>query len=248
MDIKSFLKNRRNALMATISNINSKYANVAPPIRDQWIKELAHKLPDKTRVLDVGAGTCPYRELFRHCEYVAHDFKKYHGTKNGPATDKWQYGAIDIISDVESIPVKRASYDAIICTEVFEHIPNPISAIKEFSRILKPKGRLILSAPLASGLHQEPYHFYGGFTPHFYKQFLKEAGFGKIKIIPEGGFFKHLSQENYRASNLLMSGIHRNFLMAMFLKIFLVPTLWKLDDRYNIPEFTVGYLVEAIKK
>jgi ubiquinone/menaquinone biosynthesis C-methylase UbiE len=93
------------------------------------------------------------------------------------------------VSDIVSIPVEDASFDAILCTEVLEHVPEPIRAIKEFARILKPGGTLFLTAPLGSGIHQDPYHFYGGYTPYWYRKFLTQNNFEGLKIEANGGFF-----------------------------------------------------------
>lgn len=38
---------------------------------------------------------------------------------------KCDYGQLDIISDIASIPREDESFDAEMCTEVFEHIVNP---------------------------------------------------------------------------------------------------------------------------
>jgi len=118
-----------------------------------------------------------------------------------------------------------------------EHIPEPILAIKEFSRILKNNGKLFLSAPLGSGLHQLPYHYYGGFTPEFYKKFLPEYGFEIISIEPNCGFFKHLAQELWRAYFIAKN--------EELLK--LIPWLSQKDSENLIKEFTVGFHVEAKK-
>ena len=42
--------------------------------RDDWVREQAMKLPAGTLILDVGAGSCPYRKLFEHCQYKSQDF------------------------------------------------------------------------------------------------------------------------------------------------------------------------------
>lgn len=70
-----------------------------------------------------------------------------------------------------------------------------MAALKELARILKPGGRLFLTAPLGSGLHQLPYHFYGGFTPEWYKHYFAKNKLDIVEITPNGGFFKHLAQE-----------------------------------------------------
>jgi len=221
--------------------------------RDKWVAGIAKRLPPGTKVLDVGAGECRYRDLFVHCEYRTQDFSQYEGTREGVLKENWKYGQIDYVSDVTSIPVSDSSFDCVLCTEVLEHVPEPILAIREFNRILKPGGYLFLSAPLGSGIHQQPYHYYGGFTPHFYRKFLPEHGFEIIKIEPNGGFFRHCLQEIDRAAEIIQS--NRNYkrwhpmywvLSRAFRR--LIP-IWfsRLDDEIFVEDFTVGYHVEAKK-
>src|ERR1035438_1086574 len=50
---------------------------------DRWVAAKAAPVAPGLRVLDVGAGTCPYRALFAHCDYRTQDFKKYEGVKLG---------------------------------------------------------------------------------------------------------------------------------------------------------------------
>jgi len=47
----------------------------------------------------------------------------------------------------QTLPYLSGSYDFITCLEGLEHLENPFNAIREFSRILKPGGRLFLSLP-----------------------------------------------------------------------------------------------------
>jgi len=221
--------------------------------RDKWVAGIAKRLPPGTKILDVGAGECRYRSLFAHCDYKAHDFCQYEGTKQGVMKEDWRYGQIDYVSDIASIPVPAASFDCLLCTEVLEHVPEPISAIKEFNRILKLDGYLFLSAPLGSGLHQQPYHYYGGFTPHFYRKFLPEFGFEVTNIEPNGGFFRHTLQEINRAAGMIQSHRHYRRWHPMYWVLHLAFTviipIWfsRLDNEILIEEFTVGYHVEARK-
>jgi ubiquinone/menaquinone biosynthesis C-methylase UbiE len=53
------------------------------------------------------------------------------------------------LGDAESLPWENACFDYIFCIDSFHHYPNPKRALKEFHRVLKPQGQLILADPTA---------------------------------------------------------------------------------------------------
>jgi ubiquinone/menaquinone biosynthesis C-methylase UbiE len=162
-----------------------------------WIKEALSKLPKGSRILDAGAGQLKYKKYCSHLNYVSQDFCKYKGkgNKKGLQPDKWDTSSIDIESDIINIPEKDRSFDAILCTEVLEHIPEPVKALKEFSRLLKPNGYLILTAPFCSGTHFAPFHYCSGFNQYFYNHHLTNEGFEIIELSPNGNYYSYLAQE-----------------------------------------------------
>jgi ubiquinone/menaquinone biosynthesis C-methylase UbiE len=222
--------------------------------RDQWVVAIAEKLPADTRILDLGAGGGRYRALFKHCDYKAQDFGQYKGSGEGVLKERWYYEELDYVCDASSIPVPNNSFDAVLCTEVLEHVPEPIKVLKEIGRIVTKNGRAFISAPLGSGLHQQPYHFYGGFTPHFYKRFLEEFGFEVVSIDPNRRFFAMLSQEIRRGISIVQA--HQRYptwhpvswLLRVASGDYVAKWLMRLDVEIPIDEFTVGFHVEAIKK
>lgn len=221
--------------------------------RDAWVREQAARVPAGSKILDVGAGSCIYRTLFAHCEYKTQDFVALKGDQCRTGS----YGQIDYVSDVTDIPVPNASFDVVLCTEVLEHLPDPVAAVREFARILRPGGRLVLTAPLGSGIHQEPYHFYGGFTPYWYQKFLAEAGFVGILVVPNAGFFAFYAQESLRFLRLaspfrLHSSVVAKLVWAPFWLLLLpllggiIPMMGYLLDRFDDErKHTVGYHVIA---
>jgi ubiquinone/menaquinone biosynthesis C-methylase UbiE len=214
--------------------------------RDRWVEANARRVAPGSRVLDVGAGTCRYRRLFNHCEYKSHDFARYQGPEH-------QYNDLDFISDITDIPVPARSFDWIICTEVLEHVPRPDLALREFARILRPGGGMLLTAPLGSGIHMAPYHFYGGFTPYWYEHFLPEYGFKIEEVLPNGGFFKHYGQESQRFLSMMRPHSLVGRLVAWPMKMVLgiwfrlaMPLIGHvLDPLDRDRDFTVGYFVRA---
>jgi 2-polyprenyl-3-methyl-5-hydroxy-6-metoxy-1,4-benzoquinol methylase len=88
--------------------------------RDKWMIKQANNIPNGSKVLDVGAGGCPHRKLFTHCEYFSQDFVQLSDVQ---IQNQVGYGQIDFVSDIVNIPVPDKSYDVILCTEVIEHVP-----------------------------------------------------------------------------------------------------------------------------
>ncbi len=165
--------------------------------RRDWIENTLKKIPSGHRILDAGAGERQYMPFCKHLEYVSQDFGQYHGSHNHPGfqTGQWNNEGLDILSDIVSIPAGDASFDAVMCTEVFEHIPKPLDAIREFNRLLKPGGKLIITAPFTSMTHFAPYYFYSGFSKFFYEKHLAELGFEIIDMSFNGGYYDFLAQE-----------------------------------------------------
>lgn len=224
--------------------------------RNEWIAQEAGNVPAGASVLDIGAGDCPYRNLFAHCRYRAHDFKRL---QQDDLQDRSGYGAIDIESDITAIPLPTGSVDVILCTEVLEHIPDPIASVREMSRLLCPGGKLILTAPLRSGLHQVPFHFYGGYTPYWYERFLPAFGLDVQSIQPAFGILRSYAEDGLRVL-IFFSPIGRLPLalrIAMF-PLFLVlipflgvlvPLLARLFDALDHdPAFAGGYRVIAVRQ
>jgi SAM-dependent methyltransferase len=220
--------------------------------RDEWVRTVSMKVPSGALVLDLGAGECRYKRLFNHCDYKAQDFASYEGTSGGLLKDSWNYGKIDYVCDASAVPVPDGHFDAVLCTEVLEHVPEPIRVLQEISRILKPGGFAFITAPLGSGLHQQPFHFYGGYTPHFYAHFFDKFGCKIVSIEPNRRFFALLSQELGRGMALILEkkiyDFHPLKLLLKLLKSSLVKRwLLRLDDRIPVDEFTVGYHVTVQK-
>ena len=90
-----------------------------------------------------------------------------------------------IVASVCNLPFREKSFDYSFCLDVIEHVPNDLVALSEVSRILKPKGELILTTPcwpqkfrFKSGteLCKEWGHVRGGYALEDLKQILKDRG------------------------------------------------------------------------
>jgi len=219
--------------------------------RDFWLENILKKIPQGHRILDAGAGELQYKKFCSHLNYVSQDFAQYNGIGNniGIQMQTWDNSKLDIISDITKIPEADNSFDAIMCIEVFEHIPTPIEAIKEFARLLKKGGTLIITAPFCSLTHFAPYHFYSGFNKYFYEKHLTDFGFEVQELVPNGNFFEYLAQE----INLRIPNQFSKYSLTKKDKIVRTNFLTLLENLSNQSEksediLCFGFQIKAIKK
>lgn len=168
--------------------------------RVRWLEEALANIPAGARILDAGAGEQQFRKFCGHLDYVAQDFGRYDGTGDaaGLQTGRWDQSKLDIVCDITAIPEPDASFDAVMCTEVLEHLPDPLAALREFARLLRPGGELVVTAPFCSLTHFSPYHYASGFNRYFYEAHLPAFGFDLLEVTANGNFFEFLAQEARR--------------------------------------------------
>lgn len=184
--------------------INNKYVQAVlyNPFSDyivwsilSFVRTEAKKIPKSASVLDAGAGELRYKKYFDHCKYVSQDLCV--GDK------EWYFNDIDIKSNIYNIPVENESFDYILCAQVLEHLEFPDLAFKEFSRILKKNGKLLLTAPLGQGEHQTPYDFFR-YTKYSLKSFGERYSLKLSYIKPAGGIFINLEYILWQAKDVLV--------------------------------------------
>ena len=93
---------------------------------------------------------------------------------------------IQLPGTAETIPLDNDFADIVICNQVIEHLLNPLLVFKEISRILKPGGLFVGSAPHISPIYLEP-HDYWRFTEYGIKSLLLKSNFENICVNGNGG-------------------------------------------------------------
>lgn len=178
--------------------------NANEEARNRWLAQTLAATPSGLRILDAGAGELRNKSLCAHLKYVSQDVCQYEGMGDalGLQTGNWDTSKVDLVCDIVNIPEPDASFDVILCSEVFEHLPDALKALDEFARLLKPGGKLILTAPFASLVHFAPYHYATGFSRYWYEYHLPTKDF-EIKVLsPNGDWFSYAKQEIMRLPSM----------------------------------------------
>lgn len=95
-------------------------------------------------VVDIGCGKMPFKKYLPDRDYVGVD-------------DSF---TADIKADATKIPLEDGYADAVICSEVLEHLPQPILAVREIRRLLKAGGHAYITVPMYWPLHYQPRDFW----------------------------------------------------------------------------------------
>lgn len=107
---------------------------------------VADFIPRKNcKILDVGCGTGMLMKELKQSGYLVS------GIENDPLaiefSKKRGFEGIKSSNLEESLSIDDNSFEIITCLDVLEHIENDENLLKEFERIIKPSGFLILTVP-----------------------------------------------------------------------------------------------------
>lgn len=131
----------------------------------------------KGNVLDIGCGQSPYRFLLDPAN------TRYYGIDIIQAKD-FGYDNPDITSfDGKNIPFGDNMFDAVICTEVLEHVQEYQYLIDEMHRTSKKNADLIVTIPWSARYHYIPYDYFR-YTPSSLRTMFSK--FSDIIIKPRG--------------------------------------------------------------
>lgn len=174
----------------------SKIQDVGRWYITHFVEKVAQSLPVGSSLLDAGAGEGVYKKYFAHCDYKAIDL--------AVGESRWNYSNLDYVGPLHKMPIENDTFDAVLCTQVLEHLEWPRESVKEMHRVLKPGGRLYMTVPMTHPEHQIPYDFFR-YTSYGLKSICEHAGFNNIKVTPFGGLWARWAYELPRGLSIFPS-------------------------------------------
>lgn len=106
---------------------------------------------------------------------------------------------------IDSLPYEDNFFDAINCLDVLEHTYEPAKIIKQFGRVVKPGGKVFITAPTRYGEVEQRIHesiegtlfpamlHMHHFDPDSLNQLFAEAGFSNVEMVP----FDYMKWEDF---------------------------------------------------
>lgn len=165
-----------------MADATSPLANIGYSLRryyvDQFHAQRVAELPAGSRVLDVGGHTLAKRGQFDITRYPLQTTSINLVTTKRP----------DVQSDAAQLPFPEGAFDAVICSELLEHVPDPPAVLAEAWRVLRPGGVLLICVPFLFQIHGDP-EDYGRYTDHYWRRQLGGLGFSPVEVTFQGRFW-----------------------------------------------------------
>lgn len=209
------------------------------PFHPQWLlgpsDALGPWLHEKAtgRVLDIGcADRWAQRWVGPECTYLGLD----HSITGGGL-----YNAKpDVFADAAKLPLSDESVDTVILLEVLEHLRQPISALSEIHRVLRPGGRLLLTMPFLYPIHDAP-HDFQRLTGYGLERDIRNAGMRIERLRTSPGS----AESAGLLFNIALAGMCLEAWREKRPSILLTPMILALIPVVNLASWAIGRLLPS---
>lgn len=147
---------------------------------DAFVADAFQRIGPLGRLLDLGCGQLPYARHYRAtaAEVISADYDVR--------------TRISVRLSAMALPFRDASFDAVLFSEVLEHLHDPEAALREIGRVLRPGGWLILTVPFNYLQHEIP-HDHIRYTQFGLVTALSRHGLGARRLYQRGSLLTLLA-------------------------------------------------------
>jgi SAM-dependent methyltransferase len=151
----------------------------------EFARDVAENFPMVSPLVEMGAraaegqeDVADMRPIFKATEHIGCDIQPGLG--------------VDRIEDIHHLTFEDNSVGTVIALETLEHVTDPIRAVQEMHRVLKPGGVLAISSLMFFPIHAHPWDYWR-FTPEGFDMLLQPFESRLVvaqglDILPEGIF------------------------------------------------------------
>jgi SAM-dependent methyltransferase len=155
------------------------------PLQRYWQRErfriIQRFVSDASLILDIGCGTSRIVQNIPNVVGMDIAIRKLRWLR---MPGRWL-----LQGDLERLPFHGAAFDAVICSEVIEHMPRDQVHLEEFVRVIRPGGLLILS------------------TPDYSRRVWRTLEWTYAKVFPGGYVTEHVNPYTYDGLRRELEGL-----------------------------------------
>ena len=153
------------------------------PFVRSFVQDCVEQLPLRAPVVEIGSRPAETQEGIAFLRDIV-GLEPYIGCDIQPGPN------VDVVTDIHRLPFADDSVGAVVCVEVLEHVHDPLRAVEEIHRVLRPGGVAVLTSVMFMPVHAHPWDFWR-FTPegfhHVMSPFETRLAFGYgMDVLPEG--------------------------------------------------------------
>ena|GEM_PF-1414875 len=151
----------------------------------EFARDIAESFELASPLVEIGSraaegqeGIADLRGIFGAAEHIGCDIQE------GPGVDR--------IEDVHHLSFADGSVGTVISLETLEHVADPLRAVREMHRVLRPGGLLAISSLMFFPIHAHPWDYWR-FTPEGFELLLEPFESKLVvaqgwELMPEGVF------------------------------------------------------------
>jgi SAM-dependent methyltransferase len=165
-----------------------------------YYRDVTRHFARTDKLLDIGCGSA----------WLAEHFDDYTGVDASPeaaerAAAKGRH--VIAVDANEPLPFDDATFDAVILKDLLEHLLDPVAAVREARRVLKPGGRAFASSPDAQRWVWDDYTHVRPFSRKSFRLLFRDQGFevetvGYESVMPGIGLIAQRTRSHRRPTAL----------------------------------------------
>lgn len=155
------------------------------PVVAEFARDVADSLDVPRPIIELGARAAAGQQ-------DAIDLRAVFGADDYTGCDLQPGPGVDRVEDVHQLSFPDNSVGTVLCFETLEHVADPLRAVREMHRVLRPGGLCALSSVMLFPIHAHPWDYWR-FTPEGFRLLLEPFRSSLVMAhgwepLPEGVF------------------------------------------------------------